>query len=142
MITFFAAVMMFGIHMWVPVARLTLEHRKPIAMLWIICGAALAIAGIVQFAKAKTTIHPLEPQKANVLVVHGIYRHTRNPMYLGLVLVLIGWGIALSNAAGFVVIPLFMWYMTVFQIKPEEAALQEKFGESFSNYCQHVRRWV
>jgi len=76
------------------------------------------------------------------LVVSGVYRHTRNPMYLGLLLGLLGWGVYLANAFALLLAPLFIPCMNRFQILPEERALQQAYGERFLDYCRRVRRWL
>ena len=84
----------------------------------------------------------MQPQQTSELVTTGIYRLSRNPMYLGLLLVLTSWGIYLSNFLVLAVLPLFIFYITKFQIIPEERVMREKFGESFQDYKQSVRRWI
>ena len=133
---------MFGVHVFIPLLKFNFDLKKSIAYTLMACGAALAIIGILHFHKAKTTVHPLKPEKATSLVTGGIYRYTRNPMYLGLTIVLTAWGLALGNALGFLVIPLFIWYMTEYQIKPEESAMHKLFGEAFTEYKNKVRRWL
>jgi len=74
--------------------------------------------------------------------VSGVYRLTRNPMYLGFLLVLLGWAIFLSNALAFLLLPAFIFYMNRFQIEPEEKALTSLFGQQFVAYTSRVRRWL
>lgn len=111
---------------------------------WVIAvlGVLIALAGIVQFKIAKTTINPSKPDKTNQLVVHGIYRITRNPMYLGMVLVLLAAIIKLGSVLGLITLPLFMVYITYFQIKPEERIIESLFGKQYVNYKSKVRRWL
>ena len=111
--------------------------------LWLTAvGAGAALAGVISFRLAKTTVNPLKPEAASSLVVSGIYRITRNPMYLGALLVLIGWAVFLANAAAFIVSAGFVLYLNRFQISPEEKALTIRFGPEFSTYCARVRRWI
>lgn len=107
-----------------------------------ICGISIDITGLLHFRKAQTTINPLSPEKASHLVIDGIYRLTRNPMYLGMVLLLLSWAIYLTNYLAFAFLPLFTVYITQFQIKPEEKILTGIFGNEFINYQQQVRRWI
>lgn len=100
------------------------------------------ISGIYAFSKMKTTVDPRRPREATSLVIIGIYRFTRNPMYLGMLLLLAGWGVKLGNPLNFSCLVLFVWYMTNFQIKPEEDALKENFGTSYLQFCEKVRRWI
>lgn len=102
----------------------------------------IAIAGEWAFHRAKTTINPLKPQNASTLVTNGIYRFTRNPMYLGLTLALLGWAFFLAHTLPFLVPVAFALYIQRFQIQPEERALSKKFGTAFTQYCARTRRWV
>lgn len=133
---------MFGVHMFIPLLKFNFDLRKSAAYTVLVFAAAFIGLGILHFRKANTTIHPLRPEKASSLVTTGIYRYTRNPMYLGLVIALLAWGIALANGMTFLIIPLFMWYLTEYQIKPEEDAMQKLFGDAFSEYKKKVRRWL
>jgi protein-S-isoprenylcysteine O-methyltransferase Ste14 len=116
--------------------------KKVIASVLSIFGGIIAIAGIISFGQAKTTVNPVQVSAASSLVVTGVFAFTRNPMYLGLVFVLLGWFIYLSNIISLFVIPLFVLYMNQFQIKPEERALEAKFGQEFTTYKAKVRRWL
>jgi protein-S-isoprenylcysteine O-methyltransferase Ste14 len=72
----------------------------------------------------------------------GIYRFTRNPMYLGMLLVLTAGAVYLGNLAAFAVLPVFVVCMNRLQICPEERFMQEKFGEAYRDYTARVRRWI
>jgi protein-S-isoprenylcysteine O-methyltransferase Ste14 len=87
-------------------------------------------------------VNPFAPDKSSTLVIDGIYRYTRNPMYLGLALLLVALAAFLGNAWSATVVPAYVWYMTQFQIKPEERALLEKFGSEFRAYTNSARRWL
>ena len=106
-----------------------------------IVAACIIALGMLEFSKAKTTVDPLRPERASSLVNTGIFKFTRNPMYLGMAIFLIAWCIKLGDILGLAIIPFFIWYMTVFQIKPEEKAMQKIFGEEYLNYKTRVRRW-
>jgi len=84
----------------------------------------------------------MRPEKASSLVSSGIYKLTRNPMYLGLLLVLLAWAVFLSNALPFIFLPAFIIYINQFQIGPEEIALSSAFGQEFEAYKSRVRRWL
>ena len=94
------------------------------------------------FFKAQTTVNPLRPQRTQHLVTSGLYRYTRNPMYLGLLVILLGWAIYLGALTPFLLLPAFVWVITHMQILPEEAMLQVKFGKTYSDYQQRVPRWL
>jgi len=105
-------------------------------------GAVIALSGVVSFRRAKTTVNPMRPDSTSSLVVSGIYKYTRNPMYLGFLLVLLGWAIFLSNLAAFALLPAFVVYMNHFQIGPEERALGSLFAQEYQAYHARVRRWI
>ena len=105
-------------------------------------GIAFAWAGIWSFHKAKTTVNPTTPDASSSVVTTGVYRLSRNPMYVGMLFILIGWAFYLSHALAWLGIPAFILYMNRFQIVPEERILAEKFGDEYQNYLQSVRRWL
>jgi protein-S-isoprenylcysteine O-methyltransferase Ste14 len=116
--------------------------RLPLALLLAAIGIAFAASAIRRFKKAETTVNPLQPDTATALVDTGIFARTRNPMYLGLLLVLLGWGVWLQSLANIIVLAAFVLFITEFQIKPEERALQKVFGEAYADYAARVRRWI
>jgi len=105
-------------------------------------GFAFALLGVREFRSAGTTVDPRVPDQSASLVVRGVYRISRNPMYVGFLLVLIAWGIFLSNLASLALLPAFVVYMNRFQIIPEERRMKAKFGEAYHQYEAKVRRWV
>ncbi|MEK6748957.1 MAG: isoprenylcysteine carboxylmethyltransferase family protein [Pseudomonadota bacterium] len=108
-----------------------------------LCGIVVSALGARAFRRVKTTVNPLQPHTATTLVVKGIYHYSRNPMYLGLLLVLIAWTLFLQNIWALVVTPVvFVLYIDRFQIAYEERALTALFGESYVKYLVQVRRWV
>lgn len=118
-----------------------LPARKALSIMLLFAGGVSGFAGIFAFRHAHTTVDPRLPGNARVLVTSGIYRLTRNPMYLGIVLILVAWLIFLGNLLPIVMLPVFVQYMNRFQIFPEERALKENFGEQYLDYCKNVRRW-
>jgi len=125
-----------------PFASVEVPWRLEMAALLFALGAALDIAGLVHFMQAKTTVNPLDPGAASVLITGGVYRFTRNPMYLGLATLLLAWAIWLENAVALAGVALFVWAMNRFQIAPEERALEARFGAEYSRYRSRVRRWI
>jgi protein-S-isoprenylcysteine O-methyltransferase Ste14 len=109
---------------------------------FVVVGLGFDLAGLVSFVRAKTTVNPIKPASTSSLVITGIYRVTRNPMYLGLLLVLLGWATFLANGVAFLLAPLFVLYINRFQIDPEKRVLSAKFGAEFSAYQGRVRRWL
>ena len=122
--------------MLVLVARVALAGGLALAGLAFLAPAARA------FRRARTTVNPLKPDSASALVVEGVYRFTRNPMYVGFALLLLAWAAWLATPVAVLGPALFVTYMTRFQILPEERALRARFDASFDAYCQQVRRWL
>jgi protein-S-isoprenylcysteine O-methyltransferase Ste14 len=108
----------------------------------IAAGAVFSVAGVVSFKKASTTVNPKTPAASSVLVTTGIYKSSRNPMYLGFLFFLIGWGLFLSNLYSLALCAGFVLYMNRFQIQPEEKILEAAFGAEFLAYKEQVRRWL
>lgn len=123
-------------------ANFTLRHAPFIAAALLLAGIVIAVSGVLCFRAEGTTVHPGKPGEATSLVQGGVYRYTRNPMYLGLTLCLGAWGMYLQNAVAWLWLVVFALYMTRFQIKPEESILLAKFGEKYSAYSSAVRRWL
>jgi protein-S-isoprenylcysteine O-methyltransferase Ste14 len=115
--------------------------RLPVAVFLAVSGGLVALAGVSAFRHHKTTVNPLTPEQSSSLVVTGIYRFSRNPMYLGFLLALAGWCAYLANWLAALLLPGFVAYMNRFQIIPEERVLAERFGPQFQEYCRSVRRW-
>ena len=131
--------------MWLvafPRLDFALPGREVFAGIFLIAALIVGISAVLGFHRAKTTLNPLQPDAASALVVRGIYRWTRNPMYLAMLLVLIAWACIVANVAALAILPLFVAYLNRFQIAPEERALQARFGGEFEQYKRTVRRWL
>lgn len=133
---------MWLIAWFTPAWRFVLPGRLVMTAVACVAGVTIAGSGVWSFRHAETTINPMKPESSSALVASGIYRWTRNPMYLGLLWILLGWGIYLSNAPAYLVLPGFVLYMNRFQIEPEERALTRIFGPAFAAYRAHVRKWI
>jgi len=107
-----------------------------------LAGGATALAGDLEFKRARTTINPFKPENSTALVTSGIYRFTRNPMYVGLTLVVLGWAAFLCSAWALLGPVIFVLYISRFQIAPEERVLSAKFGAAYTEYTARVRRWL
>ena len=105
-------------------------------------GLAIDVAGVASFRRARTTVNPLRPDKANALVTTGIYRLTRNPMYLGMATLLTGWAAWLATPWALLGVAGFVAWITRFQILPEERALSRLFGAGYDAYRARARRWI
>ncbi len=106
-------------------------------------GISVAVAGLWEFGRAATTANPHDIDAASQLVTTGVYRLTRNPMYLGLLLAVGAWAAVLGTVVGFAVGGLLLWAaLTRLQIVPEERVMADKFGEDYDAYRRGVRRWI
>ena len=132
----------WGLAKWFPEYVFSFPGQKPLAVAIASSGLLIDLVSVFAFFRAKTTVNPLSPQNTNTLVVSGLYKISRNPMYLGMLLILAGWTIWLGNPLGVLPVFLFIVSITYLQIKPEEHALEEKFGDSYRDYKQRVRRWI
>ena len=142
-----AATLCVTLPMWLvarfsPALALDLPGRVAAALLLAGAGAAVALAGVAEFRRAGTTVNPLQPERASALVASGIFRWTRNPMYLGLALALLGWAAYLAHPLAALGVPAFVVWMNRAQIPREERALEALFGEDFARYRSQVRRWL
>ena len=141
-----AATAMWALDRWLPVQRLDAGLARPLLAVLAgavaLVGSALVGEAMLRFVRARTTVHPLHPEHASRLVVAGTYRYTRNPMYLGLLMLLAAWALWLGSLSVWLVLPLFVFVLTRLQIVPEERALAAKFGEDYHAYCGAVRRWL
>lgn len=137
----------FAVAIWVvgsyfPAANFVLPGRQTIALLSILLGLAVVSAGVFEFRRRKTTMSPFSPERTVSVVSSGIYRWSRNPMYLGMALVLFGVAVWYSNLLGFAAVLLLCAYLTRFQIVPEERMLLKLFGAEYAAYMNQVRRWI
>jgi protein-S-isoprenylcysteine O-methyltransferase Ste14 len=137
-----AAALMWGIAHLGPQLPVDSTARGVVAVLLFAAGIAVAIAGVLHFRRARTTVNPLRPERASAMVTTGVYRWSRNPMYLGMLLVLAAWAAWLGSLLALVGLPLFVAYVGRFQIVPEERALAAQFPEEFERYARSVRRWA
>lgn len=113
-----------------------------LAIIFAGIGILIGVIGIVTFKFAATTSDPIHPEQTSTIVSSGIYAYTRNPMYLGVLLILIGLAVYLGNLLSFLGAIIFIIYINNFQIIPEEQVLEEKFGSTYKNYKGKVRRWL
>ena len=116
--------------------------RWSLVTIYAVLGVAFSLGGVLAFRHSKTTIHPLHPEKASALVTYGIYRLSRNPMYCGMAALLLAWTAFLQSPLSLLGVVVFVLYITQFQIKAEERALEKLFGDEFRRYRTLVRRWL
>jgi protein-S-isoprenylcysteine O-methyltransferase Ste14 len=132
---------MWGVALISPLLEVPSVIRVALATTIALIGVGFDLAGLLSFWRARTTINPLRPQATSSVVCSGVYRVTRNPMYLGMLLLLVAWAIFLSSAWALAGPVAFVAYMNRFQIAPEERVLSARFGTDYSDYQARVRRW-
>lgn len=134
--------LMWGIDYYIRSVILSFGFAQWIAALFFILGGLLGVIGLIQFYWNATTINPHRPDNTSELVTNGIYSISRNPMYLALLFILIGYGCYLGNLSTLLLIPFFIAYMNRYQIIPEEEIMAEKFQDVYLSYKSEVRRWL
>lgn len=134
--------LMFVISRYTAIGHLHFVGASYLAAAIAALGLTIALAGVMAFRAAGTTVDPRVPEQSSQLVIRGVYRFSRNPMYVGFALILLAWAIWLSHLFAYALLPLFVAYMNRFQIQPEERFMQAKFGDAYRNYCRQARRWI
>ena len=134
--------LMWGGRAWLPAWLVALPGRIAVSSVLLLVAGATGVAGVRAFRRACTTVDPLRPERASVLVSGGIYGRTRNPMYVALALALLAWSVWLAHLLAPVGVAAFVLWMDRLQIPAEESALRAAFGEEFERYCARVRRWL
>ena len=114
---------------------------RPLSLILFGAGGFILLLAILKFRDKKTTVSPVNPHNSNQLVTEGVYKYTRNPMYLGFLIWLLSLGTILGNPASLIILLIFVKYMNTFQIIPEERILFDKFGEDYLLYKKSVPRW-
>lgn len=143
LLTLIFAALMWALSWLLPQFTFEYSLKNILAISVALGGALICSLGVISFWRVQTTMNPMQPNHASSLVVSGIYRITRNPMYLGFFLLLIAWAIYLAHILVLLLIPpFFVTYMNRFQILPEERALEFIFGNDYRIYKSHVRRWL
>lgn len=133
---------MYFLSKHLPILLLDFNFKSAVARTFIGLGISIDLIALLSFRKSETTIDPRYPEKTSKLVIVGIYKYTRNPMYLGMLFILTGVGFYFGTLSVFFIVPLFVLYINNFQIIPEENVLKELFGETYTRYTQEVRRWI
>lgn len=137
----------FGLAVWgiatvLPGLDISRDIRLTILIVMVAVGLVLTVSALLTFWKAKTTIDPNHLHKATTVVKHGIYKFSRNPMYLALLIYLTALTIYMANLYALPLPVLFVLYMNRFQIQPEESMMTSLFGEAYLSYKNQVRRWI
>ena len=113
-----------------------------LSIISFVYGIFVFAAAVSSFKKQKTTVNPISIENASSLVVSGIFKHSRNPMYLGMSFVLLGLTFKFNVIGGLLFTGIFMLFITIFQIKPEEVAMEKLFDQEWKDYTKNVRRWL
>jgi protein-S-isoprenylcysteine O-methyltransferase Ste14 len=142
LVAFLLAAGMWWLAAWPPAWPWAGELRWPLVLALVVAGLLFDLSGLLVFLRRRTTINPLRPERASVLVTSGAYRITRNPMYVGLGCLLLAWAVYLWSPWSLLGPVFFVAWITRFQIVPEERVLEEKFGEDYRAYRARVRRWL
>tara|TARA_X000001036_G_scaffold330731_1_gene309450 strand:- start:2936 stop:3391 length:456 start_codon:yes stop_codon:yes gene_type:complete len=117
--------------------------QNTLSILFLIIGFVIIFSATKEFKKSETTVNPMKPETSTSLVTSGIFKYTRNPMYVGLTSILLASCFYFSSLLGIIVyVPLFILYITVFQIIPEEETMKGLFNDEYLDYCSKVRRWI
>ena len=119
-----------------------IPNQDLVSIAIFLIGILILIIPVSKFIKSKTTIDPIKFKKVNKLVTSGIYKYSRNPMYLGLLMILISSSIFYLNIYSITTPFFFYWWITKFQIKREEIFLTDKFGKEYLSYKTKTRRWI
>tara|TARA_A100001011_G_scaffold237894_1_gene245785 strand:- start:6123 stop:6566 length:444 start_codon:yes stop_codon:yes gene_type:complete len=117
-------------------------NNDVISIIILFIGIIFILSAVVQFIIRKTTVNPTKPHKTTTLVISGAYKITRNPMYLGMLLIIISFAFYKSSIISIILIPFFIFYINKFQIEPEEFEMRKKFGKEYEDYCKKVDRWI
>ena len=128
----------YGLDWLIPSARLSVAGLPQIGVVLAIISVLFALAAIRGFRRHETTIHPNNPGKTSALVMEGPFRLSRNPMYVGLVGVLLAAVCSLQNPVSLLALPFLIWAVTRFQIVPEERILAANFGEPYADFCRRA----
>jgi protein-S-isoprenylcysteine O-methyltransferase Ste14 len=136
------AALMWLTSLWTPAIALSAPVRISGTGVLLAAGIVLIVAGRVALARARTTWRPSSPEDTTHLVTVGVYRSTRNPIYLGMLLILLAWAMWLANPVALALCAVFVAYVDRFQIRPEERALSQILGQDYAEYTARVRRWI
>ena len=113
-----------------------------LSVISFVIGISVFVAAVSSFKKQETTVNPISIEKASSLVVNGVFKYSRNPMYLGMLFILLGLAFKFNLIGGLLFTSIFMSFITIFQIKPGEVAMEKLFEQQWKDYIKNVRRWL
>ncbi len=141
-VLFVSMLLTYGLSRFIPVLQLGLPYPKFISAVFTLIGLLVLLLAAIAFWRVDTTVHPHTPNETKTVVQTGLFAVSRNPMYVGMLFILLGVCYFYSTLTGFIAPVFFVAYITAFQIKPEEEVLAAKFGEDYMHYKSTVRRWL
>lgn len=133
---------MWLLNAWFPIASLLETPWNSLGLVLAMAGILIDLLAVIQFRKEGTTINPLRPDDSVKVLENGLYKISRNPMYLGMLLILGGFAVWLGSLSPLICLPVFVFIITTQQILPEEETLRYKFGQDYLDYMHRVRRWI
>ena len=136
---FFIALLYLSTYL-IPAFRI--DYQTILAVICLVAGFSPVGIAFFQFKKKDTTLDPRKPENSTELVVSGVFKYSRNPMYAGLTMVLVSACLFLGAWSGLVLIPVFILVINRLQILPEEQAMKKLYGKQYAEYCKNVRRWI
>ena len=122
--------------------ELSFSILNSLSTILFVLGITVFATAVSSFKRQNTTVNPISIEKASSLVVKGVFKYSRNPMYLGMLFVLLGLTFKFNLIGGLLFTSIFMIFISIFQIKPEEAAMEKLFGQEWKDYIKNVRRWL
>lgn len=138
----FLALLMWVCALFVKITEMEFPGRLILSLLVLIFGVSAVVLGILTFRRLQTTVNPMRPGDASRLVAEGVFKFSRNPMYVGFFIILLAWALYLANILNTLVLIFYVWFINRYQIVPEEKILLEKFGQEYQQYLTKTRRWI
>lgn len=136
------ATLMWFLNQYTPIIHWISPPWNTIGLVLMIIAFSFELWSALLFFRSNTTVNPLKPDNSKTIVTSGLYQFSRNPMYVGLLMVLFGYAMWLGSLSPFLLLPLFFGIITTMQIIPEEQALEKNFGQQYLDYKARVRRWL
>jgi protein-S-isoprenylcysteine O-methyltransferase Ste14 len=134
--------LMWLLNQYAPMDHWISPPWNTIGLVLMVIAFSFELWSALLFFRSQTTVNPMKPENSNKIVTSGTYQFTRNPMYVGLLMVLAGYAIWLGAITPFLLLPVFIVLITTQQIIPEEEMLEKNFGQEYLDYKQRVRRWL
>lgn len=134
--------LMWLLNQYAPITHWISSPWNMAGLILMVIAFSFDLWSLLLFFRSQTTANPMKPESSSKIVTSGLYQYSRNPMYVGLLIVLLGYAIWLGGLTPFLMLPLFIFLITTQQIIPEEETLEKKFGQEYLDYKARVRRWL